>query len=100
MKLAGENRNTRSKTCPIATLSTTNPTWTDPRSNPGLRYEQATNRLNRGTAHGMRFLRIMSAQRLWNYTEGECNEFERNVYTRLSNTRRHTPEDRVLNIEK
>jgi hypothetical protein len=25
------------KTCPTATLSTTNPTWTDPGSNPGLR---------------------------------------------------------------
>jgi hypothetical protein len=28
---------TRRKTCPSATLSTTNPTWTDPLSNPGLR---------------------------------------------------------------
>jgi hypothetical protein len=28
---------TRRKTCPSATLSTTNPTWTDPESNPGLR---------------------------------------------------------------
>jgi hypothetical protein len=37
MKLTGENRRTRGKTCPIATLSTTNPTWTDPGSNPGLR---------------------------------------------------------------
>jgi hypothetical protein len=26
MKLTGENRNTRGKTCPSATLSTTNPT--------------------------------------------------------------------------
>jgi hypothetical protein len=35
------------KTCPIVTLSTTNPTWTD----PGLRGERpATNRLSRGTA--------------------------------------------------
>jgi hypothetical protein len=30
MKLTGENRSTRGKTCPSATLSTTNPTWTDP----------------------------------------------------------------------
>jgi hypothetical protein len=30
MKLTGENRKTRGgKTCPSATLSTTNPTWTD-----------------------------------------------------------------------
>jgi hypothetical protein len=33
MKLTGENRST----CPSATLSTTNPTWTDPGSNPDLR---------------------------------------------------------------
>ena len=39
------------KTCPSATLSTTNPTWTDPGSNPGPRGERpATNRLNHGTA--------------------------------------------------
>ena len=30
MKLTGENRSTRGKTFPSATLSTTNPTWTDP----------------------------------------------------------------------
>jgi hypothetical protein len=51
MNLTEENRNTRGKTCPSATLSTTNPTLTDPGSNPGLRDERsATNRLNRGTA--------------------------------------------------
>jgi hypothetical protein len=51
MKLTGENRSTRRKTCPSATLSTTNPTWTDPGSNPGLRGERlATNRLSNGTA--------------------------------------------------
>jgi hypothetical protein len=39
------------KTCPSVTLSTTNPTWTDPGSNPGLRGERpATNRLSHGTA--------------------------------------------------
>jgi hypothetical protein len=32
-----ENRSTRGTTCPSATLSTTNPTWTDPECNPGLR---------------------------------------------------------------
>jgi hypothetical protein len=37
MKLTGENRSTRGKTCRSATLSTTNPTWTDPGSKPGLR---------------------------------------------------------------
>jgi hypothetical protein len=41
----------RRQTCPSATLSTTNVTWTDPGSNPGLRGERpATNRLSHGTA--------------------------------------------------
>jgi hypothetical protein len=53
MKLTGENRSTRGKTCSSATLSTTNPAWTDPGSNPGLRGERpATNRLSLGTARG------------------------------------------------
>jgi hypothetical protein len=52
MKLTGENRNTRGKTCHSATLSTTNPTWTDPGSNPRLRRERpATNGLRHGTAN-------------------------------------------------
>jgi hypothetical protein len=51
MKLTGENRSTRGKTCPSATLSTTNPTWTDLESNPFFRGEKpATNRLSHGTA--------------------------------------------------
>jgi hypothetical protein len=52
MKLTGENRSTwgGGGTCPSATLSTTNPTWTDPGSNPGLRSERpATNRLSQVT---------------------------------------------------
>jgi hypothetical protein len=53
MKLAGENRSTRRKTCPSATLSTTNPTWTDLGSEPGLRGgRQAANRLSHGTGLG------------------------------------------------
>jgi hypothetical protein len=44
MKLTGENRSTRGETYPSATLCTTNPTWTDPGLNPGLRGERpATN---------------------------------------------------------
>jgi hypothetical protein len=40
------------KTCPSATLSTTNPIWTDTGSNPGLRgWRPAANRLIRGTAY-------------------------------------------------
>ena len=55
MKLTGENRSIRRKTYPSATLSTINPTRTDPGSNPGLRGGRpATNRLSHGTAkcHG------------------------------------------------
>jgi hypothetical protein len=48
MKLKGENRSTRRKTCPSVSLSTSNPTWTDPGSNPGVHGE--TNRLGHGTA--------------------------------------------------
>jgi hypothetical protein len=40
MKLTGENRSIRGKTCLSATLSTINPIWTDPGSNPGLRGER------------------------------------------------------------
>jgi hypothetical protein len=47
MKLTGENRSNQGKTCPSATVSTTNPTWTAPGSNPGLRGERpSTNRLS------------------------------------------------------
>jgi hypothetical protein len=46
-----KNRRTREKTCPSATLSTTNPKWTDPGSKPGLRGGRpASNRLSHGTA--------------------------------------------------
>jgi hypothetical protein len=39
------------KTCPDATLSTTNPTWPDPGLNPGCRGgKQATNRFSYGAA--------------------------------------------------
>jgi hypothetical protein len=38
MILTGKNRRAgRKKTSPSATLSTANPTWTDPGANPGLR---------------------------------------------------------------
>jgi hypothetical protein len=44
-------KRTRRKTCPSATLCATNPTWTDPGANPGLRGERsATKRLSHGTA--------------------------------------------------
>jgi hypothetical protein len=37
MILKGENQSSWEKTCPSATLSATNPTWTDTASNPGIR---------------------------------------------------------------
>jgi hypothetical protein len=47
----GKPKNSGGKTCPSATLSTTNPTWTDPGSNPGLRGGRlVANRLSHGTA--------------------------------------------------
>jgi hypothetical protein len=52
MILTGENRRTRRKTYPSAALSTTNPTWIDPVTNPGLRGERpATNDLSHSTTH-------------------------------------------------
>jgi hypothetical protein len=45
------DRENRRKTCPSATLSTTNTTWIDPGANLGLRGERpATNGLSHGTA--------------------------------------------------
>lgn len=46
-----ENRRSRSKACPRATYSTTNPTWMGLGLNPGFRSDSAaTIRLNHGTA--------------------------------------------------
>jgi hypothetical protein len=46
-----ENRRTRNKTCPSATLSTANPTCTDSGANPGFCDEMpATDRLSHATA--------------------------------------------------
>jgi hypothetical protein len=48
-----EKRRTLRKTCPSATLSTTNPTFIEQGANSGLRGERpATNRLSHGTARG------------------------------------------------
>jgi hypothetical protein len=53
----GKPKYSGGQTCPNATLSTTNPTWTDPGSNPGLRGKRpATNRLSHGTALLLTFL--------------------------------------------
>jgi hypothetical protein len=51
MILIGENTRTRSKPCPRANLSTTNPTWTDKGANQGHSGERpTTNHLSHGTA--------------------------------------------------
>jgi hypothetical protein len=50
-RLAGETEVLGERSCPSATLSTTNPTWPDPGSNPGRRGgKPATNRLSYGVA--------------------------------------------------
>jgi hypothetical protein len=47
-----ENQRICTETCPSATLSITNPTWTDPNVNPGLCSEvPVTNCLSHGTAY-------------------------------------------------
>ena len=61
MKLTWKNRSARGKTCHSATLPTTNPTRTDPGSNPGLCGERpVTNRLSHGTA-----MQVVKGQRLF-----------------------------------
>jgi hypothetical protein len=53
--LTGENRSTRRETCPNATLSVTNLTWTDLGVNPGARGDRpAINRLSRGMGTRLR----------------------------------------------
>jgi hypothetical protein len=60
---------TRRKTCPSATLSTTNPTWTDPGSNPGHRSGRpATNRLSHGTADRADYHELYGATGAWQQT--------------------------------
>jgi hypothetical protein len=61
MILTGENRRTRRKTCPSATLSNTNPTRTGLRANAGLRCEMpATNRTATGLFYWRKWLRAES----------------------------------------
>jgi hypothetical protein len=94
MKLTGENRSTCGKTCPSTTLSTTNPIWTDPGSNPGLGGERpATNRLSHDTASTC--VRTLS---LANQGSSEvpcdvCWCGERNVLTVLVSKLRQQEED-------
>jgi hypothetical protein len=58
------------KTCPSATLSTTNPTWTNPGSNLGLPGGRAaTNRLSHGTATTRDFLYNSRVEDLLNFLQ-------------------------------
>jgi hypothetical protein len=61
--MTGENRRTWRKTCPSATLPTTNSTWIDPGANLGLRGERlAPNRLSHGTAKQPAYLQQQQKQ--------------------------------------
>jgi hypothetical protein len=54
MILTGESQRTWSKTCPSATLPTTNTTWIDPGAKSVFRGErQAANRLSNHTANNI-----------------------------------------------
>jgi hypothetical protein len=58
MILTGKKRITLRKLYFSATMSTTNPTWTDRGENPGFRgKKQATNRLSHGTALEKRYVK-------------------------------------------
>jgi hypothetical protein len=61
MILTGKYRNTRRKTYPSETVSTTHHTWTDQGANPDLLGESpTTNHLNHGTALGWKlFMTIL-----------------------------------------
>jgi hypothetical protein len=63
----GKPKYSGGKTCPSVTLSTTNPTWTGPVSNPGLRGGRpAANRLSHGRAQKNRLISFqMLPDRLW-----------------------------------
>jgi hypothetical protein len=81
--LTGKNRRTRRKTCPSATLSTTNLTGIDSGANPGLRGERpATNNLSHGTAQLFDLLFTMwdfkfSRRRVW------CSELSSGLYSTI-----------------
>jgi hypothetical protein len=64
MKLTRANRSTRGKTCPSATLFPTNPTSTDPVSNPGFRGERPAT-LRPEPWHGLRYVLLGAAQAAW-----------------------------------
>jgi hypothetical protein len=94
MKLTGENRSTRRETCPSATLSTTNPTWTDLGSNPGLRCGTVDVLFN--TVQFLQALQLskmnISSQCLTT-TKKQVYALHATALTVYHSTRRHIPED-------
>jgi hypothetical protein len=86
------------KTCPSSTLSTTNPTWSDPGANPGLRGERpATNRLNHGTVfmiaskNAVNFSVTCLPKLMFSSVFLCCNEsFRRHEVTSIGRCGRHT----------
>jgi hypothetical protein len=92
MKLTGENRSTREKTCPSATFSISNPTWTDPGSNPGLRGERpATNRLSHGTAL-MNVCSNCMVKWQWTWNSSAVGKIDEGRWSRWSRTQWQTTE--------
>jgi hypothetical protein len=76
MILTGENRRTLRKTCPSATLSTTNPTQIVPGSNPGLRGERpATNHLSHGTTNSVSYEVSKRVRRVLRYGRNQSGQF-------------------------
>jgi hypothetical protein len=75
--LTRENRRTLRKTCPSATLSTTNPTWIDLVANPGFRGERpATNDLSHGTAQSHAYFYVFfSTNNIKGHTESNLQLF-------------------------
>jgi hypothetical protein len=88
-----ENRRTR-RACPIVTLCTTNPTWTELSANPGLCGDRlVTNRLSHGTACIL--LSLYSAVLLKMYMEVCCT---RKVETGVGSAARKKLRNPVLKV--
>jgi hypothetical protein len=67
MILARENRRTRRKTCPSATLSTTKPTWIDLGANPAFAVRGHTSVYHPETDGGVRQCSVQAISELYQY---------------------------------
>jgi hypothetical protein len=75
------------KTCASGTLSTTNPTWTERGSNPGLLGERpTTNRLSHGTAshNSLWFFPILGRQPSYSLPLTQTNANGKNLCSRIT----------------